>query len=111
MPGSFFGSLPKLIRNELISKEIVKKEDKVLGRIRSVLRTEWITPEAEDWNPLLPIMLPLHVELTRGYWWQDVGIPTGIVVRNTSISPIYAQIYELHKRRCNIALQLPRETL
>lgn len=111
LPKGFLRSLPRCIRNELVENEIVRRTDPILRRIKSVLRTKWILPDnGEGWNALLPVMEPLHVSLTRPYWWQDVGIPTEVVVKDGLITPLNAQIYKLYKRGYLAAVQLPEDT-
>jgi hypothetical protein len=111
LPRGFLRSLPRLIRNELVEYNIVKRKDPVLLRIKSTLRTKWILPDSgAGWNALIPIMKQLHASLVTPFWWQDVGLPENIVVSNGLIKPLNAQIYQLYKRKCLVAVQLPEET-
>ena len=111
LPRGFLRSLPRLTRNELIEHEIVKPNEPVLGKIRSTLRTEWIIPEAQGWDSLLGIMRPLHAGLTEPQWWQDVGIPTSVVIKNGAITPLNAQMYQLLRRKYFVAIQLPERVM
>lgn len=111
LPRGFLRSPPRFIRNELIEHEIVKPNEPVLGKIRSTLRTEWIIPEVQGWDSLLGIMRPLHAELTQPKWWQDVGIPTSVVIKDGAITPLNAQMYQLLKRKYIVALQLPEKIM
>lgn len=111
LPRGFLRSLPRLTRNELIEHEIVKPNEPVLGKIRSTLRTEWIIPEAQGWDSLLGIMRPLHAGLTEPQWWQDVGIPTSVVIKDGAITPLNAQMYQLLRRKNIVAIQLPEKTM
>jgi hypothetical protein len=77
----------------------------ILAKIKSVLRTEWIVSEVKEWIPILGIMHPLHAELTKPYWWQDVGIPTPITITDGAVTPLNAQMYQLLKRKCLAAIQ------
>lgn len=111
LPRGFLRSPPRFIRNELIEHEIVKPNEPVLGKIRSALRTEWIIPEAQGWDSLLGIMRPLHAELTQPQWWQDVCIPTSVVIKDGAITPLNAQMYQLLRRKYIVAVQLPEKIM
>jgi hypothetical protein len=80
LPKGFIKSLPRLIRNELVE------------------------------YALIPIMKQLHISLANKFWWHDVGLPANVVVSNGLIKPLNAQIYQLYKRKCLAAIQLPEET-
>jgi hypothetical protein len=111
LPKGFIKSLPRLIRNELVEYNIVKRRDPILLRIRSTLRTKWILSDSgAGWNALIPIMKQLHISLANKFWWHDVGLPANVVVSNGLIKPLNAQIYQLYKRKCLAAIQLPEET-
>ena len=110
LPRGFLRSPPRFIRNELIEQGIVRANEPVLGRIRSALRTEWIIPEAGGWSSLVPIMRPLHATLTQSCWWQDVGIPTSVVIQDGTIAPLNAQMYQLLRRGYLVVVQLPNRT-
>jgi len=110
LPKGFLRSLPRVIRNELVENDIVRRTDPILRRIRSVLRTEWILPDTgEGWNALLPVMKPLHISLANPYWWQDVGIPHDMIMNGGLIKPLNVQVYKLHRRGYLTAIQLPEE--
>lgn len=111
LPRGFLRSPPRFIRNELVEHEIVKPNEPVLAKIRSALRTEWIIPETRGWTPLLDIMRPLHAGLTQRQWWQDVGIPTSVVIQDGTITPLNAQMYQLLRRKYIVALQLPEKIM
>jgi hypothetical protein len=124
LPRGFMRSIPRLIRNELVEHEIIRASNPLLGRIRSTLRTEWIIPEEKGWISLTDVMSQLHEDLTKYYWWQDVGIPRTIPLNIVSggkldmavfpgglISPLNAQTYQLLKRKYFVALQLPQRIL
>jgi hypothetical protein len=111
LPSGFLRSPPRYIRNELIEHEIVKANEPVLGKIRSALRTEWIIPEAKGWGGLLDIMHPLHAELTKPCWWQDVAVPTSVIIQDGAITPLNAQMYQLLRRKYFVALQLPERIM
>jgi hypothetical protein len=104
-------SAVKAIRNELIRNRITEKDDPILPRIKSVLRTLWIIPDKGNWKPILPIMRPLHIELTKPYWWQDVLLPTSVKIGDSIIPSVNAQIYSLYRRRFYAAIQLPKEVV
>jgi hypothetical protein len=111
LPEFFLRSPVKTIRSELVDNKIVGKNDPILSRIRSVLRTIWITPKKGGWRTLLPAMPQLHMALTKPYWWQDTALPTGVKIENSTIPSLNAQIYHLHKRGLTTVIQLPREVV
>ena len=111
LPRGFLRSPPRFIRNELIEHDIVKPTEPVLAKIRSALRTEWIIPETKGWSSLLGIMRPLHAGLTQPQWWQDVGVPTSVVIKDGTITPLNAQMYQLLKRKYIVAIQLPERIM
>ena len=110
LPRGFLRSPSRFIRNELAEMGVVRRNDPILQRIRSVLRTNWIISDATGWSNLIPIMEQLHVELTKPFWWQDAAIPADILFRNGLIRPINAQLYRLYRRRYIVAIQLPEDT-
>lgn len=111
LPSGFLTYLPAVIREELVSNNIVDQDDKVLGKIRSVLRTDYIKPLEGTWGSIGHHMLDLHKELIAPYWWQDVGDPSVVRFENGFTRRINAQIYQLLKRRYYVAVQLPEELL
>ena len=111
LPRGFIRSIPRFIRNELVQHGIVKPNDPILGKMRSCLRTEWIIPEDRGWPFLMGIMRPLHEDLTKPYWWQDVGLPTDVVITDGVITPLNAQMYQLLRRRHLVAVQMPRDIM
>jgi hypothetical protein len=106
IPFGFLRSTRKFIRDELVNRGIVTRGDPILGRIRSVLRTITIWSDAATTEELLPLVGSIHDGLTRPFWWQDVAVPTPIVIdRGVTIR---AQMYQLHKRGYLTVIQLPR---
>ena len=111
-PRGFIRSIPRLFRNELVEHEIVKANDPILGKLRSCLRTEWIIPEDRGYPFLMGIIRPLHDDLIKPYWWQDVGIPTNVETTvNGMIAPLNAQLFRLLRRPYLVAVQMPRDII
>lgn len=107
IPHGYFMSLRKLIRNELARRGIVRRDDPILTRIRSVLRTITVWSDATTTRELLPLIGDIHDSLTRPYWWQDVAIPHRVII-DEGITPLPAMMYSLHKRGFITVIQLPR---
>lgn len=108
LPYGFLRSPRVHIRNELITKGLVKKEDPILPRIKSVLRTYTLESDVASTQELLPIMGSIHKSLTRPFWWQDVAVPTPIMIDKGITPSIHAQLYQLYKTGYYAVIQLPR---
>jgi hypothetical protein len=112
LPRGFLRSFPRLIRSELVDHEIVKPNDPVLRRIRSVLRTIWIIPEEGGWSSLKGVVGDVLKELTAPHWWEDVGIPVSIRGEDGGVFPMLnVQVYRLFRRPYRVAVQLPEGAL
>ena len=53
----------------------------------------------------------LHDDLTKPFWWQDVGIPANVIITDGNITPLNAQMYRLLRRRHLVAVQMPRDIM
>jgi len=97
-----------LIKQDLCNNNIVKANDPVFKRMKSVLKTESVVPNRLVKNShtnerLYFYMLPLHRALCRDRWWQDIGKPHPLTGRIDS-KVVEAQVYLLDRRNALVAV-------
>lgn len=93
----------RLIKNDLILHRVVRSTDPRFRRMKSVLKTDWITAPPFGWRHFKDDMLSIHRAMTRDRWWQDIGIPhplTGQIDHRV----IDAVVYILDRRRELVAI-------
>ena len=85
-----------LIKSDLLYYNIIKSPKPIQLKLRSTLKTRWISTDTVGWSSLGGDgVLRLEQALSGDKWWQDIGVPTPF-----QVDGIQGQIYHLLKRQC-----------
>lgn len=93
----------RLIKNDLLLHGVVSASDPCFRRMKSVLKSDWVTAPPFGWSYLKEEMLPIHRAMSRDRWWQDIGLPHPLTgqIDHTLID---ATVYVLDRRRELVAV-------